>query len=493
MDPANHVLLKTQTTMQHHEIPIISLQLARRDPRCWGLTIRTSPTTSSGLFSPLAFFSLRIRTDIIQSQTQRNFESPLTITPGCSLDPTFNFSKGTYHIDSWHTNDKMVQMEDLDNRGQVEKMRQILERGSGRFGLFPPQVMKHRSTSSLGRNDWQSVNSGLKGCARQIQDMLDVRNPSLRPSLRSSSSWSTGSSRPLTPDTEITEPARSPFPQDRYKTDMSDSGVCVKTPATTPDDPFNSYTVKPTTENRVLDELEDQFENIQRKARLLQNQLDECTRQVDLLKDRVLTLEEENLELRAAGREGAELRKKLRAEIEDLRRQLQEARCREDALRNELDEAREVERSLRRQLADAQEEIYQQRRESAMREMELVDQLRRAQAEAQERTSRQGTPVSVQQPEPPQHHVLFPPEPDYWERGSIQATARIQIFQDRDERDADLIHAQRLENEAQRRENEMLLRENRALQDGLWRSSRRSRRRESPVGWVRSSRNRSKL
>ena len=383
-------------------------------------------------------------------------------------------------------------MEDLDNHGQVEKMRQILERGT-RFGMFPP-VLKQRTTPSLGQHDWQSVKGGLKGCARHIPDMLD---------LRSTSSWSGGSSRPLTPDTEITEPMRSPFPHDRYK-EPSDSGVCVKTPATQNDDPFDRQPVKHAPENRVLDELEDQFETIQRKARQLQNQLDECTRQVDLLKDRVVTLEEENLELRAAGREAAELRKRLRAEIEDLRRQLQEARCREDALRAELDEAREGERRLRRQLADAQEEIYQNRRESAMREMELVEQLRRAQAEAQDRVERQdrmerqGTPVSQvssHQSEPLQHHILIPPDQDYWERSGIQATARIQIIQERDASDADLIYAQRLENEAQRRENEMLLRENRALQDGLWRSSRRSsrRRHESPVGWVRSSRNRSRL
>lgn len=133
-----------------------------------------------------------------------------------------------------------------------------------------------------------------------------------------------------------------------------------------------------------VEELEQQSWQAHQKTQELAVQHQDCERDIQALNDRILTLEEENIDLTAAGSVGKDLRAKLKRQIEDLYKKLAQANLREEALRKELEESRQIESSLRKQLAEAELQVVQQRLDSAAREFELQRQLRQAEREQEE-------------------------------------------------------------------------------------------------------------
>jgi hypothetical protein len=133
-----------------------------------------------------------------------------------------------------------------------------------------------------------------------------------------------------------------------------------------------------------VEELDQQSRQAHQKTQELAVQHQDCERDIQALNDRILILEEENINLTAAGSVGKELRAKLKTQIEDLYEKLAQANLREEALRKELEESRQIESSLRKQLAGAELQVVQQRLDSAAREFELQRQLRQAEREQEE-------------------------------------------------------------------------------------------------------------
>lgn len=133
-----------------------------------------------------------------------------------------------------------------------------------------------------------------------------------------------------------------------------------------------------------VQELEQQSQQAHQKTRELTVQHQDCERDIQALNDRILTLEEENIDLIVAGSAGRELRAKLKRQIEDLHEKLAQVNLREEALRKELEESRQIESDLRKQLAGAELQVVQQHRDSAAREFELQRQLHQAEREREE-------------------------------------------------------------------------------------------------------------
>jgi hypothetical protein len=142
-----------------------------------------------------------------------------------------------------------------------------------------------------------------------------------------------------------------------------------------------------------VQELEQQSRQAHQKTQELTVQHQDCERDIQALNDRIVTLEEENVDLTAAGSVGKELRAKLKRRIEDLCEKLAQANLREEALRKELEKSRQIESGLRKQLAGAELQVVQQRLDSGTREFELQRQLRQAQRE-QEEAAVQGDSVA---------------------------------------------------------------------------------------------------